>query len=98
VNPAFANEIMTLWDEYEEGKSEAARLVHGVDALECMTQATEYEERSRRKVDLTEFMGLESKARGTGLDDWVDHLKQERESVWTRGTDNMVVLFVLGMP
>ena len=88
---------MALWSEFEEGTSKAARLVRATDALECMTQAVEYEERSRRQADLTEFMGLESRVTVPELKDWVDHLKQERENVWSRENTDILVLFVLGM-
>lgn len=88
---------MALWCEFEEGKSEAARLVRATDALECMVQAVEYEKRSRRRVDLEEFMDLESRVTVPQLGDWVGHLKQERNALWSRGEADILIIFVLGM-
>jgi 5'-deoxynucleotidase YfbR-like HD superfamily hydrolase len=88
---------MALWCEFEQGKSKAARLVRTIDALECMTQAVEYEERSRRQADLTDLMDLESRATVPELKHWVKSLKQERKDVWSRENADIVVLFVLGM-
>lgn len=98
VNLVFAEEITALWCEFEEGITDAARLVRSIDALECMTQAVEYEERSRRQADLKEFMGLESRVTVPALKEWVEHLKQDREDVWSRERADILVLFVLGGP
>lgn len=97
VNLAFAEEITALWCEFEEGITDAARLVRSTDALECMTQAVEYEERSRRQADLKEFMELESRVTVPTLKEWVDHLKRDRRDVWSRERADITILFVLGM-
>jgi len=97
VNPAFAGEITALWCEFEEGITDAARLVRSTDALECMTQAVEYEERLRRQADLKEFMELESQVTVPTLKEWVKHLKQDREDIWSPERADILVLFVLGM-
>lgn len=53
-HPDFANSMIDLWNEYEEGKTEAAVLVRQIDKLECLHQAVIYEE--RHDIDLSEFM------------------------------------------
>lgn len=97
ANPEFAEEILTLWSEFEEGTSKAAQMVRSVDALECMDQAVIYEKRSRHAANLEEFMELESRVVAPELKDWVGHLKQEREAVWSRASSETPILFVLGM-
>ena len=85
-----------LWNEYERGNSNAAKLVHSVDALECMDQAIIYEERSRCNLKLGEFMELQSKVAVPQLEGWVTHLKQERADLWSPKRASIVVLFVIG--
>jgi 5'-deoxynucleotidase YfbR-like HD superfamily hydrolase len=97
VNLAFAEEITALWCEFEEGTTDAARLVRPTDALECMTQAVKYEERSPRQAGLKEFMELESRVTVPPLKDWVEHLKQEGQDIRSRQRADIPVLFVLGM-
>ena len=87
---------MELWSEFEEGTSESARWVRATDALECMDQATIYEERVQRGPQLSEFMKLESRVELPRLQSWVSHLKQEREARWSYRRANTMVIFVLG--
>ena len=97
VNLAFAKEITALRCEFEEGTTDAARLVRSTDALERMTQAVEYGERSLRQADVKEFMELEPRVTVPPFKGWVEHLKQEGQDVWSRGRADILVLFVLGM-
>ncbi|KAF2452445.1 hypothetical protein BDY21DRAFT_294707, partial [Lineolata rhizophorae] len=46
INPSFAEEAKRIWLEFEEGKTEAAKLVRELDKLEYLFQAATYEERS----------------------------------------------------
>ena len=39
----IANEIMSLWREYEDGTTPEASLVKDLDKFEMITQAVEYE-------------------------------------------------------
>jgi len=48
-------EIMELWEEYEEGKSKEAVFVRELDKAEMFLQAWEYEKEHERK-DLSSFM------------------------------------------
>lgn len=90
----FADEITSLWNEYEEGTSKAAGLVRAMDAIECMDQAVIYEK--RYAANLEEFMELESRVAAPELKDWVGHLRQERKAVWSRANSETPILFVLG--
>lgn len=88
---------MALWCEYEEGTSETALLVRGIDKLECMTQAVEYEERSLCRTNLEEFMELRRTVKvPLQLEGWFDSLEEERKDIWSRGKLEIPVLFVLG--
>lgn len=44
VDPAVAEEVVELWEEFEDGTSEDARVVKDIDKLELILQADEYEE------------------------------------------------------
>ncbi|MBI2583572.1 MAG: HD domain-containing protein [Candidatus Aenigmarchaeota archaeon] len=47
------NEIMSLWKEFEEGKSKESRLAHELDKLEMLIQSFEYEK--QYNIHLDEF-------------------------------------------
>ncbi|KAF2158023.1 P-loop containing nucleoside triphosphate hydrolase protein [Myriangium duriaei CBS 260.36] len=87
-----------LWLEFEEGKTEAARIVEGIDALECMDQAVVYERRNRLQKDLAGFMRLETKIEVPQLRKWADHLLRERNDMWAGKTLEVEVLFLIGGP
>ncbi|KAI7209818.1 hypothetical protein KC365_g15531 [Hortaea werneckii] len=95
ANPEFADEITSLWSEFEAGTSRAAKLVFSVDAIKCIDQALIYEK--RHAANLEEFMELVSKLAAPELKDWIGHLKREREAVWSHASSETPTLFVLGM-
>lgn len=43
IDDKVATEIIELWDEYEGGKSEVAKLVKDIDKFEMILQADTYE-------------------------------------------------------
>jgi len=96
ANPVFADQILELWSEHEEGASLAARLVRQLDKLECLDQAVIYEERSG--VNLEEFMGLEEQVTLPELRDLVDMRLQDYERLRSRARTHIVIIFVSGGP
>jgi 5'-deoxynucleotidase YfbR-like HD superfamily hydrolase len=70
TNPAFADLMMDLWYEYEEGKTRAAHLVREIDKLECIQQAVIYEERTGK--DMSDFMKLKVKVTQPELQQLLD--------------------------
>jgi putative hydrolase of HD superfamily len=50
-----AEEILSLWKEYEQGTSEEAKLVKDMDKLEMILQALEYEKDGQQKKSLDGF-------------------------------------------
>ncbi len=49
-------EILNLWKEYEERKTEEAKFVFELDKMEMLLQAFEYEHRHKKdKINLLEF-------------------------------------------
>jgi hypothetical protein len=60
-NPEKAEEISTLWLEYEKGETPEAQWVREMDKFECLVQAHEYEQRTFGEKDLDEFQGLSAK-------------------------------------
>ncbi|NTV23191.1 MAG: HD domain-containing protein [Nanoarchaeota archaeon] len=57
--------LMQLWEEYESGKSEEAKLVKELDKLDMVLQAKEYQAGGK---DLSEFFAAKKKIRGSLLD------------------------------
>ncbi len=53
IDGRVANEFVELWDEYEQGTSEVARLVKDIDKFEMILQADEYE--AKTEVGLQGF-------------------------------------------
>jgi putative hydrolase of HD superfamily len=50
-----AEEILSLWKEYEQGTSEEAKLVKDMDKLEMILQALEYEKDGQQRKSLDGF-------------------------------------------
>ncbi|MFH0714366.1 MAG: HD domain-containing protein [Candidatus Diapherotrites archaeon] len=55
LGPAQAKEIVSLWKEYEEGKSKEAKFAKDLDQLEKAFQASEYEKAKNHSKSLDEF-------------------------------------------
>jgi len=93
-NSDFADSILDLWREYEEGKSEAAILVREIDKLECIHQADVYEQRSG--ADLSEFMELKEKVTLPGWQPLLNDCLYKHEETRMRKANNPIVIFVSG--
>jgi 5'-deoxynucleotidase YfbR-like HD superfamily hydrolase len=92
---AFADSMIDLWYEYEEGKTDVAVLVRQIDKLECMHQAVIYEERDG--IDMSEFMELRKAVTLKELKPLLDACLQKHEEVVARKEAGLFVIFVSGM-
>lgn len=65
-------ELLALWKEYNEKKTDEAKLVHDLDKIEMLLQVIEYTEQKRSKHYLEEFFILTKKRLLTkkGLELW----------------------------
>lgn len=97
-NPEFAIELERLWEEYEERKTEEARLVHDIDVYERLVQAKEYEVREYGQKALGDFfVQWEEMITTPEIKTWTKSLLHERETFWARRKVRAVIIFVLGM-
>ncbi|CAG5138837.1 uncharacterized protein ALTATR162_LOCUS449 [Alternaria atra] len=95
-NPDFADLLLELWHEYEDGKTETAILVRQLDKLECIHQAVVYEQRNGR--DLGEFMELKEKVTLPGWQQLLNDCLHKHEEIQSRKAKSPVVIFVSGGP
>lgn len=58
LEPGLKNGIMQLWEEFEKGESEEAKLVKQLDKMDMALQALYYEKHNRNKKSLDEFFGV----------------------------------------
>ncbi|KAI8980439.1 HD domain-containing protein [Pilobolus umbonatus] len=80
-NTEAANEIIDLWNEYEEGKTSEALLVKDLDKFEMIVQALEYEKSDKKKLQ-TFFDSTRDKFQHPTVKSWVDALYEERKDLW----------------
>lgn len=96
-NPQLADQIQELWDEYEEGESRIAKVVHQVDKLEALQQAFIYAVRYP-ECDLSDFKGH----RGYISDPWLSKEADDVCRKWdvheTRVRSSLAIIFVIGGP
>jgi 5'-deoxynucleotidase YfbR-like HD superfamily hydrolase len=95
TNPKYADRILELWCEYEEGKTRAALLAKQMDKLECIQQAVIYEERTGK--DMSDFMALEARITLPELKPLLDACLQKYDELKQRKQANIVVVFVSGI-
>jgi 5'-deoxynucleotidase YfbR-like HD superfamily hydrolase len=94
-HPDFAEMILELWKEYEEGISEVARLVQQIGKLECMLQAVSYEEQTGK--DMSEFMKLGESVTLPQLQPLLEECLTDYQKVQLRKRNEIVVIFVSSM-
>jgi 5'-deoxynucleotidase YfbR-like HD superfamily hydrolase len=91
---------MALWKEFEEAKTPEAQRARELDAFECILQADEYEERSRGKKNLDNFLGLKSRISSPEVRQYLDLMLQAKEARRTREHlkpySKILIIFVLG--
>jgi 5'-deoxynucleotidase YfbR-like HD superfamily hydrolase len=94
-NPDFADLILELWYEFEEGKTPVAQLVQQIDALECLHQAVLYAERTG--IDLDDFMTQKEEVTHPELMPLLDVCLARYEELKRRKQSEIVVIFVSGI-
>ena len=96
-NPEKAEEISTLWLEYEKGETPEAQWVREMDKFECLVQAHEYEQRTFGEKDLNEFQGLSANIHSEEACQWARFLSQEREEHLAKRKRRLRIIFITGM-
>ncbi|KAJ3329564.1 HD domain-containing protein 2 [Gonapodya sp. JEL0774] len=82
-------EMMDLWQEYESGSTEEAKLVKDLDKFEMIVQALEYERAHRLPLDQF-FTSTRGKFRHPTVKQWAEEVERERGVFWDQvkaGTD-----------
>lgn len=75
-------EIMAIWQEYEDSKTLDSHFVHDVDKIELLLQMIEYEKAGKGQVDLGEFAYVATKVALPEMKAWADEIIREREEFW----------------
>ncbi|KAI8378984.1 HD domain-containing protein [Blakeslea trispora] len=76
-----ANEIVDLWQEYEDASTPEALFVKDLDKFEMIVQALEYEKSDKKKLQGF-FDSTRGKFQHPTVRDWAEALYKEREQVW----------------
>lgn len=76
-------EIIGLWEEYEENKTEESKFVHEVDKIEMLIQALDYETRfNDKKEEINEFwVNTKDQIKIKELKNLVKILEKERANI-----------------
>jgi 5'-deoxynucleotidase YfbR-like HD superfamily hydrolase len=91
-----ADEMKSLFEEFEEGKTPEAKFVREIDTFECLLQAVDYEHRASKHHRLHEFVYLESRITSPDLRTWTELLAQERGAISSKRSAEIVIIFVIG--
>lgn len=75
-------EIMKVWQEYEDDETLEAHYVHDIDKLELLLQMVEYERRHSKTLDLGEFSWVASRIVLPEFQEWSQKVLKEREEFW----------------
>jgi len=75
-------ELVALWQEFEEGESLDSRYVQDLDKVEMLLQMVEYERRAGGYIDLGEFTYVENKVLLPETLAWAKEIIREREEFW----------------
>jgi 5'-deoxynucleotidase YfbR-like HD superfamily hydrolase len=92
LNPDFADSVLDLWHDYEDGATNTAVLVQELDKLECIHQAVVYEQRSG--VDLSKLIDLKEMVTLPALQPLSNECLQKYDEIKTRKEKHLVVIFV----
>ncbi|VVT49071.1 uncharacterized protein SAPINGB_P002089 [Magnusiomyces paraingens] len=83
-NPSAAQEILDLWNEYENVASPEARFVKDVDKFELLVQTLEFEQQHEGKKDLAQFLDTRQQIKTPEVSEWADTLLGVREDYWVK--------------
>lgn len=79
-------EILDVFNEYEENKTLEARFVHDIDKMELLLQMVEYERSNG--TDLSEFCHVAERIQLPEVKEWAAAVLKEREALWKERTTN----------
>jgi hypothetical protein len=94
--PFAASALKEYFTVFEEGKTSEAELVHGVDGLECGTQAVEYMRRFPEIKGLEELLAPEPKMLPEDFQTLAKLLSQE-VATSLKQQENIRIVFVIGI-
>jgi len=90
-----AQQIKSLFEEYEEGTTEEAVIVKDIDKYELLVQALEYErdtlqrgEKLEGLKDLSPFFGVKRFIKTDLVNVWAEDIMKERELLWKNSNEN----------
>ena len=84
-NETVGNEIMELWNEYEDGETATAKVAKQLDKYEMIVQADEYEKANmdeKKKLD-SFFKSTEGYFTHPEIAEWDKLLRDSREQRWS---------------
>ncbi|ODQ77747.1 hypothetical protein BABINDRAFT_163149 [Babjeviella inositovora NRRL Y-12698] len=81
-NAAYSRELLELWLDYEEIRTDEARLVKDIDKFEMIQQAYEYEVQYGGTIDLDQFFNARASIKTVEIGRLCDRVLQRREKFW----------------
>ncbi|KAA8650673.1 hypothetical protein EYZ11_003456 [Aspergillus tanneri] len=77
-------EILKVFQEYEDNETLEAQFVHDIDKMELLLQMIEYER--AHELDLSEFCHVAGRVQLPEIKEWAATVLQEREALWKNKT------------
>ncbi|KAF1926489.1 HD domain-containing protein [Didymella exigua CBS 183.55] len=77
-----AQELRSLWQEYEDSVTPESLFVHDIDKLELLLQMIEYERSHACATDLGEFTWVALKIQSPEVKTWARAIFKERQELW----------------
>ncbi|KNG86993.1 HD family hydrolase [Aspergillus nomiae NRRL 13137] len=82
------DEVMKVFQEYEDNETLESKYVHDIDKMELLLQMVEYER--THEVDLSEFCHVATRVQLPEIKEWAAAVLQEREAFWKKKAANGV--------
>ncbi|KAE8131957.1 HD domain-containing protein [Aspergillus pseudotamarii] len=82
------DEVMKVFQEYEDNETLEAKYVHDIDKMELLLQMVEYER--THDLDLSEFCHVANRVQLPEIKEWAATVLQEREAFWKKKAANGV--------
>ncbi|KAF7595855.1 hypothetical protein BBP40_004346 [Aspergillus hancockii] len=79
-------EILKVFQEYEDNQTLEAKYVHDIDKMELLLQMVEYER--AHEIDLSEFCHVAKRVQLPEIQEWAATVLQEREAFWKKKAAN----------
>lgn len=77
-------EILQIFQEYEDNETLEAKFVHDIDKMELLLQMIEYER--AQEIDLSEFAHVAQRIQLPEVQEWAAVVVKEREALWNGKT------------